>query len=585
MSTAFDITVNVLGPLMATSLDASQLGADQHSDSFLAGTHVRGHLLAALKEFESLHPEVPEVLMLLGTASNTTDDAPIRAGLELPHLFKLAGDPAARSRAHRIQVKDGAIVSRALLVMDALGTSGQTLQFVGTATLMHVPEMGAERVRFWLERALAYTPAVGALKGVGFGRVHGARVAIGQTAKSRAKVSAQSSRLQLTFQLDRPFCFAKASPSKQNRFSSLDYVPGAALLGALIGYLQSIKDAPDIEFDQLRASHAVPCINGTSILPRPASLIAGAQRGDALRYLYDAALCAEPVLPFGQAPAFATDWKEDPPAATSVYPRPSFVSVLLVRTAISANSGAAKDGSLFAVDALDPKSTIFCAQLDWPRVLTDEDRKWLEAHLPNALRRLGKTKAAATNIALEDLPAATQFNFAENDLVVMRLLSDALLPIDEHDVPATSCGTELRDRYGSIFASYGISLQHHFAAQRYAGGNYLWKRYLKLRGPYRPALLTEAGAVFVFKVTEPKAANLHLNDWQATGLPFGDGEMDGDWRANPWRSHNGFGRVLVAAPNKQQQDLKKATQPFKSDRELTNSKWNSLAIQAAQVPK
>ena len=92
-----------------------------------------------------------------------------------------------------------------------------------------------------------------------------------------------------------------------------------------------------------------------------------------------------------------------------------------------------------------------------------------------------------------------------------------------------------------------MTLSHHFATQRLAGGQFHRLRYMA-SGNYQPLVLTEAGSVFVFKVVDPESTARVLSAWSQHGLPLPEGVKVAhgrSWNEHPYLPENGFGEVTV----------------------------------------
>ena len=122
--------------------------------------------------------------------------------------------------------------------------SGEEAVFQGDIALTATHEQ-AEQIGEWLCKAAEFISAVGALKGIGFGQVCAAATTVRALANPVEPVAvAAQETLWLSFGLDRPFCFAKPGRGRGNLFESLNFVPGAAIKGALLAAASRLAGSP-----------------------------------------------------------------------------------------------------------------------------------------------------------------------------------------------------------------------------------------------------------------------------------------------------------------------------------------------------
>jgi hypothetical protein len=576
---AFDVT----GPLLTKSQDAARLGLDAHGlthrdMAVIGGAHVRGHLRQALAgcvgllaDRADLLAELAHMDALLGKDS-ADGDAPERALLRFPARFVAEREGEQRT-LHRIRIDPvtGRVDDGALLMLESPLAPGETIRFSGQLRLDADSPLSAERICHWLQRALSLVPAMGSGKSIGFGRIGNVQVKSGRLDSAAFALPAdlKQRRYRLRLSLDRPFCFADPRGRNDNRFASLPYVPGAALLGALLAYARAHANDGDCKTllanaERLRFTHAHPVRTGA-----PQALPAGpvprswALAGDTL---YELAACTSSTVIGGEAPAFSVDWKPEHtgqverfrarqsdsalPDKAEFFPK----RVLTVRTAIEHARNSADDSKLFATDCIDPQD------FDWSCDLGIGDGAdpaivlpALSRVLPRALHSLGKTKAEAQVLAFTAVPGHAQIPaLAAGDLVALTLHSDAAVPIDVGAVKGTGASEALRAAYDAVFRALSagrLSVMRQFAGQRLAGGKYLHHRFwAPAERPYRPLVLTESGSVFVLKVEQTDGLPELLRDWLDHGLPVGD-ELTAAglaaWQLNPYRRGNGYGEVRL----------------------------------------
>ena len=565
----FEIKLSIVGPLLCKGLGAAALGVDASTFVYhdclaipclaIPGSHLKGHLLECMRRLIAAGCtsfDERDLVRWFGAApAREASLEPGRGALMWPFVFK--GPANAHSKRFRVQIdaQTGASSDQALLQLESGLAAGAVGTFVGTVHAVFDDVSAAARCETALRLALALLDAVGSLKGVGFGRVQSASVSM---IKAPAMIKAQATSLPITaisdclelrFQLDRPFCFGE----REGRSSSLvskDYVPGAAILGAL--FRAAKRDLTDTDAqlllkhsELLRCSHAYVLNENARQAPLPLTWVLCDGK------LHDV-IDKTPLDFAAQAPQFSVDWKDkDRRQVNAALSRKYLERMLLVRTAIE--NGSAKDAQLFAYDCVDPKQHRFAARLSIDaaklkaaEIKADEAKLLAQAlarYLPNAMSGLGKTDACAASIALQWQAAPPELECTGK--VYVQLLSEAWTDLDLSNVPASNGQEQLLAAYRKHFVAInapGLTLSHFFARQRYDGGDYLHRRF-RNGEPYRPWLITEAGSVFAFEVTGAEQAKQTLAHWRQDGLPTRDPD---DWQRNPYRRQNGYGEVAIS---------------------------------------
>lgn len=187
-----------------------------------------------------------------------------------------------------------------------------------------------------------------------------------------------------------------------------------------------------------------------------------------------------------------------------------------------------------------------------PANISETDKKALQIELArflsNGLFGIGKTAASATvttSHCFDPPPPKTidinRLQTGQTIIITLQSLSK-LLP-DKLQTDATNDGKTLRACYQDKFTKYGLELKTFFAEQQFIGGYYWHKRYNKNK-PYNPQILTKAGSVFRFIVTDANRAQEALTDWQIYGIP----SDDENWQSNPYNRNNGYGEIAINLP-------------------------------------
>jgi len=580
------------GASLPLGLDAATMVADDGSP-LLPGTHLRGHIRHAWKEFAALAGADLDTAFIddwLGNESiNNSHDEPKRGRLHFDAYWRAAegatlldlprgtwlSPPAvhtARASAApvrfrvRIDDKTGTADPGALQLIGQTHAAGTCVNFTGGIDAGPLSIDQEKKLMRYLTRALEWTPALGALKGIGFGVIEKLSVDPVTFKPDSLPLEAEfgGSRRTLAFTLDRPYCFG-ARVIENNRFESGACVPGGAIRGALFAWCkraQSASQEPDKSAastilglaDHIHVCHAWPCSSeGRVPMVVPQSALAVS------KIFLDAsdAHYAAPFLVRGQnghpneIPKFPNDWKEQSGAFASEHQWASLVPWIEVRTAIDATTGSAFEEKLFSLDCFLPgendRAHTFRSQILLNGDANTHAELWkcLSRALPMALHHLGKTEARAENLSWSAVPPIdSKPKTDETDRIVITLAADALLcqfddnaEIGKEDALLAAYRTHFDD-----LSSKSLELVDVFADQRLVGGTYFRNRFWHADNAYHPRVLTLAGSVFVFKVINALLAAEKVASWLACGLPTSGPP---NWEVNPYLPANGFGEIRL----------------------------------------
>jgi len=575
------------GASLPLGLDAATLVAGDGA-ALIPGTHLRGHLAHAWEEFASLgtlnrsHKD-----NWLGSPSEGgKDDKPNRGCLQFDAYWRaekdgklralprgewvplpasqavLTGDAPIRYRV-RIDDKTGTADQGALQLIGQTHSAGQEVTFIGNIHISHMKDSEIKVLKNWLERALAWIPALGALKGIGFGRVQGFKVEHSPAviADLAPLNDGHHARRSFSFQLDRPYCFG-ARPLEQNRFESTPFVPGGALRGALFEWCEQVRHTSGEQAsvattilasaDHIHLRHAWASKEDRRPAVVPQSALAAASKFlDATEPKYSRPFLVKTAAGEpNEIPSFVIDWKSaqfSKFAELNDWVNPD--SWIEVRTAIDASTGSAADEKLFSLDCRMPRSAVhpyrFCTEIAL-EVDSNDARQtlWtaLAQALPHALHHLGKTEARATAWDWKAANLGTT-EFTENQRLTITLMSDALLCQFAEADTTTDLLAAYRHHF-DVLSCDTLQLETLFADQRLAGGKYFRNRFWKSDPVYHARTLTCAGSVFVFRVADAAKAQTVLQRWLNFGLPSSGPE---DWSRNPFLPANGFGEVHLGS--------------------------------------
>lgn len=567
------------GASLPLGLDAATL-EDQEGHALIPGTHLRGHLSHALREFAHYGALTKAWIDAWFGAESQADsnDAPKRGRLDFDAYWKASPDGAAplprnqwmplpsasftgqSATRYRVRIDDttGTADPGALQLIGQTHAAGTLVNFDGYINIEAASESELKEIERWLRKALEWIPGLGALKGIGFGRLESYELKreTDKTPALEPPANADSLRaLALSFQLDRPYCFG-ARAIESNRFESVPYVPGGALRGALFEWCNRVRalamenqDGKDARLilEQAASIH-IRHAWASGDARTPAVVPESAVYAD--KALVDASVAPwnQPfILKRGSAtvvPVFPIDWKHEGDAFAKAHDHKIPESWTEVRTAISAETQSAAEEKLFSYDARQPSDA------DGPYTFrtvislyepSNSAELWpaLARVLPRALKRLGKTEARALQVTLT---AAAPVSTPPPGRVVLCLQSDALL-CQTLAGPMADAQTLLQAyrAYFQQLSPHAPVLTDLFVDQKLAGGEYFRKRYWSQDPSYRARVLTKAGSVFVFDCPDSHAAEV-VRHWLEHGIPPAEAE---EWQHNPYLRANGYGEVRL----------------------------------------
>lgn len=607
---ALTVRLRLAGPVLTRATAMGDYGVDapvaraSNGDGrgrpILPGSLIKGKLRDAWRELAAaapaeLAPALGErgerIAEWLGEQNDRGRWEPRRARLRFADLE--ADRAGGSGRRYRVQLdrKLGAVRPTALQAVESPFAPGEEVEFAGEIRLVARGDAELEALRRAVEAGLRWTPSFGGMRGSGFGRLLAATVTVAPAPTVSPAPASSGDRLALAYTIGAPFCLAAIQPV-DNLFVSAVELSGGAIKGALAATWnerlgrragEPIAEGCDPEraelarhFSRLRFTHAFPA-RRTRPLRRPVTpplSLVWAGKGEAAR-LGDALRLGEPALfadgdGRSRAPAFAVDWKPGQRRRVrDLYGWAAPATELRVRTAIDPATRRAAEAQLFAYETVVPgEDDVWLGTVDLgdlPEAERAAAREQLVGLLADGLQGLGKTKA---RVAVEVCAAGGvepsvpgRADGGGRDEWAVALQTPALL-CDPDRLAGASGREGLRAAFAEVFAELaGGALElaegGYFAAQRLAGGHYLWRRFLAGRR-YRPLLLTEAGSVFLLRAAagrRDEAAD-RVRAWARHGLPLptwvrdrlgaaADEEEWALWDRCPYLRYNGFGEVAL----------------------------------------
>lgn len=586
----FDLKIDLIlqGPVLShsTAVGASGISSpfarNSKDEYYLPGTLIKGRLRQAWNE---LHSAVgasyqPSLTNLLGESSDhpqarPTAVDPLRGSLYFDDFTNQADkkddvlilEKKGDDTRYRIGIdgERGAVKKGFYQVLDAPYKVGESVKFSGAIRFSASDATSANNIKREIEIGLRWITSLGAERSVGFGRLLDVKVSAPQQATIAVKQSATgATTLSLKLSPNAPFCLSRRRIDP-NLFESDTIISGAAIKGSLAGSWRALLgetpngvitptlDPTRLElcrnFEKIRFTHAFPAGQAARPVTAPLSLVKAGVK------FYDVAQSPKPLLLRDEkdelvAPEFAVDWKDKILGAVQKdFGWAELDRELRVRTAIDSNRRKAKDEQLFAYEKIVPQDVNWYCQIDLGRV-PDGERRAVEGQLldllANGLRAIGKTKARVTvEVNATAIPARhPSKNVPQNGVWIVTLQTLALV-CDQTKVIELGLLTAYKEVFSQLSGN-SLALQHFFARQSLAGGEYLWKRF-QAHNQYSPWLLTDAGSVFVLKAEpgQDSAAQKCIDNWLANGLPLPERVKDRHWTNCPYLPEGGYGEIAV----------------------------------------
>ncbi len=590
------VTLTVRGPFLCSAAGPGAWGLDavfhkNENDGFcIPKSHVKGKLREAWNLFQRMKALDPDIDGLLGKRTKGKEGF-------LPHKGKMVFSDficmdmdagAALSKNHRIRMDrvTGTADQGALFTCETPFKSNGKTQWKGEISYPAADAAEAGRIREHVEAGLKWIFALGAEKGVGFGRLF--KVSVAEASRivhdpQNIRETGPVREYKLSIIPMEPLTMGMKK-IKDNYMETGKILTGAVIKGSLAQCIRRrtglaenapIAPGPELEaaglpllagcFEQIRFTHGFPSTTSRRPVMPPHS-IAKDNMGR-----FDLALENGPEIrkgPDGKSmhPAFRTDWKDkDIWKLFAGYGWAEPRVIAMTRTAIDPETQRARDDKLYTFEYLCPgdeskNPVAWLSRVVLPDGLSQEEHKQLcgelEYVIENWFDRAGKRGGKIDRPVLEQGPWTPSMP-SEAPLMdgtaVIALQTDALI-LDPGEI-GRGHETQLHGLYSEYWksASAGaFEMTAHFAVHDLWGG-YAGRRF-PTNGQYRPFLPTSAGSVFVLKAVLPDKAETVCNKWSARGLPppawslavYGEsGKGRLDWKNCPYTRENGFGEIAV----------------------------------------
>ncbi|WP_022950867.1 RAMP superfamily CRISPR-associated protein [Leucothrix mucor] len=573
----FEVVLTLRSPVMSAGVDAASLGIDASpllTDKagqrypILPGSLIKGNLKHSWKKLCEISSSGSwmsdqQIQYWLGSEADQKNNAPSRAKLRESDQW-IAEIPAmAGQTRYRIKLEEetGKVERGALQQIEIPHPVGKEVNYVGwfecTCT-----ETVAQQLYGYLKQGLAFVPSLGAFKGIGFGVIKKVEITPPQLVEHRHQITdCGGDVFGMSLMLDRPLSLNHALNQVGNRFEPIDFIPGAAIKGAIASRIAQFDDQsrwPSLlgQLDKIRFTHAKTELRREVTrrsVPVPMNLYVHKQQAVVSAGL----ITPEVSLPESGHIAFQPDWKSTEWSAVNNLFQSDFeqppVHTLRVRTAIKEGAGIADDGRLFSSEVIEADQHQWLCDVSLtavPGMERDQVRRELIDLLSYGINSLGKLDACTVDIRLKAgrWPTTIPESPVNKTRVCLLLMSDArLFPDKGLDLSGTNGGDELHRYYFECWSSLSgglLELDEFYARQKLVGGEYYRRRFKQLEKAYNPWLVTAAGSIFYFQTSDVDACAKLLETWGHSGvrvLP----ELSDKWDENPMVPANGYGEISV----------------------------------------
>lgn len=590
-----EISLKIQSPFLCSATGPGSWGIDlsfnrNHEGKLsIPKSHIKGKLREAWNELQQTETLSIDINHWLGKSSG--DDA----GNYAPHrglmIFSdfICLDKQDFSQTHRIRIEktSGTAGEGALITVEVPHLSGKTTKWSGEIAFPAVDQTEGERVKEHILTGLKWITALGAEKGVGYGRLMEVECESFCQEESKAHMISPADAIGLAITMLDPLMIGGVR-IKDNYLKSETILTGSVIKGALAqsirrrlnlnGNQEINESTPGIteagisnlarHFEHLRITHAFPSRQSlVRPVKQPLSLVKA-------KGLHDIALSEKPRLINDKAPAFAIDWK-DSSDVDFAYGWAHPKTLARTRTAIETVTRRAEEEKLYTFEYICPvddqnKEIIWLSNIYLPDNLDKDEHEQLSDEIcfvvHNWFDYIGKrdSRIKTARVSSGHWPSAVRkLDISRDKIIVLTLQSDALI-LDPWELKEEDKDSffEAYKKFWNDISDNALELKHFFAAQKLRGG-YLGRRfridkkYCPINEKYYPFFLTSAGSVFVLKIKDqPKAAKLGKT-WRHYGLPIPDWAFERydrssggrlDWRKCPFTPENGFGEIVMNLP-------------------------------------
>jgi len=583
-----EVSLKIQAPFLCSTTGPRSWGIDlsfnrnHEGELSIPKSHIKGKLKEAWRELQKTEAFSIDINHWLGKSSG--DDA----GNYTPHrglmIFSdfICSDKQDFSQTHRICIEktSGTAGEGALITVEPPHLSGKITKWSGEIAFPAVDQTEGERVKKHIITGLKWITALGAEKGVGYGRLMEVECESFCHKESSAHVIIPADAIGLAITMLDPLMIGGVR-IKDNYLKSETILTGSVIKGTIAQSIRrrlNLKGNQEINestpgateagisnlvrhFEQLRITHAFPS-RQSMVRPvkPPLSLVKA-------RGLHDIALSEKPRLINDKAPTFAIDWK-DSSDVDFAYGWALPKTLARTRTAIETVTRRAEEEKLYTFEYICPvddqsKEITWLSNIYLPENLTKDERENLSDEIcfvvHNWFDYIGKrdSRIKTARVSSGHWPSAVRrFEITRDETFVLTLQTDALI-LDPWEINGQDKDSlfEAYQKFWSDISDNAFDLKRFFAAQKLRGG-YLGKRF-RINGKYYPFFLTSAGSVFVLKIKDQTKAEKLGKTWRHHGLPIPDWAFERygtsssgklDWQKCPFTPENGFGEIIMNLP-------------------------------------
>jgi len=583
------ISLKIQAPFLCSATGPRSWGIDlsfnrNHEGKLsIPKSHIKGKLREAWNELQQTEIFSVDIDRWLGKGSgdDAGDYTPHRGLIIFSDFICLEKQDFSQTHRIRIEKTSGTAAEGALITAEAPHLSGKITKWSGEIAFPAADQTEGERVKEHILTGLKWITALGAEKGVGYGRLVEVTSEHFNRKESRTDIiSSPADTIGLAITMLDPLMIGGVR-IKDNYLKSETIITGSVIKGALAQCIrrrlnlngnqelnESTPGATEAgisnlvrHFEQLRITHAFP---SRQSMVRPVKLPISLVKA---RDLHDIALCKEPGLIYDKAPAFAIDWK-DSSDVDCAYGWAQPKTLARTRTAVETITRRAEEEKLYTFEYICPvddqdKEITWLSNIYLPENLTKDERAKLSNEIcfvaHNWFDYIGKrdSRIKTARVSSGYWPSAIRrLDISRDKITVLTLQSDALI-LDPWELKGEDKDFlfEAYKEFWNDISDGAFELKRFFAAQKLTGG-YLGRR-SRIHGEYYPFFLTNAGGVFVLEIKDQTKAEKLDKTWQHRGLPTPDWAFERygrssserlDWQKCPFTPENGFGEIIMNLP-------------------------------------
>ncbi len=559
---------------MALGMDV-EMQKDSQGQPVINGSLIKGNIRHTLEEFSELLADTQLSQIIdhwFGKETSDQQYTPQRTQIDFDFFWKLT-TPYEKSLNQRTRIAidstTGTVKEGALQIVEdcfPLNNSSSPI-FSGIITTRFSNNKDQKIFEKWVNKALEYIPAMGSFKGIGWGKLKSAKLKpceLNYANPERNSLPANTTRLGIQLELDRPFCIGRPRTPESNQIVSDDFIAGNVIKGLIARLYDNNEKLLEEKlcFNQLIMTHALPTDKNTNQrnLPIPLSLATfEIEEGKEKKVVDMAGLTqqAERIL-WEKAPTFSPDWKEQDKKSIAQAlqqetsePKRS----LVLRTEIN-KKGISEEGKLFSLECIEPKNYYWSADIDL--CLIDEEKrktvlKELQDKLSNGFYGIGKTKAHAKLTFKLKAPYKAKTDQLTVGRQIVTLTTTARILPPDLSIQGTNSAKPLKESYQNYWRKVltaTVTLENYYAQQSLTSTYYHQLRNRQTEKAYYPEWLTDAGSVFILEINDAKALE-KLQKYAETGLPAHSEADDtpANWKTTPYLPEQGYGEIQINNPN------------------------------------